>query len=115
MSGFMPWLFELRLQGYPFGSALNGALKPYVHAAAGIAEESAALQLSAPPDTTSSPPQGARVAAIQSMGDLFLGAGLGASLSLFDELRLEAELSGFVAFPSTGWYVRPSVGLSYDF
>ena len=115
MSRFMPWLFELRLQGYPFGSALNGALKPYVHAAAGLAEESAALQLSAPPDSTSSPPQVARVTAIQSLGDLFLGAGLGASLSLFDELRLEAELSGFLAFPSTGWYVRPSVGLSYDF
>jgi hypothetical protein len=49
------------------------------------------------------------------MGVLFVGAGLGASLAVFDPLRLEAELSGFIAFPSTGWYVRPSVGLSYDF
>ncbi len=55
------------------------------------------------------------VTAIHSLGLLFAGAGLGASLSVFEQQRFEAELSGFLAFGSTGWSVRPGIGLSYDF
>lgn len=119
MSRFMPWLLELRLQDFPFRSSSNRVLRPYVHVAVGVAEESAALKLSAPPAIDGSGatplPQATRVTAIRSLGDLFCGAGLGASWFVFDELRLEAELSGLVAFPSSGWYVRPSIGFGYDF
>jgi hypothetical protein len=118
-SKFMPWLFELRLQDYPLPGALNGALRPYVHVAAGIAEQSAELKMTAPSafdgTGTVSEAEAGQVTLIHATGLLFAGAGLGASLSVLEQLRLEAELSAFLAFPSNGWSVRPGIGLSYDF
>jgi hypothetical protein len=115
-SEFVPWLVELRLQ-YFFGQgALNGALRPFVHAAGGLAEVSAEVELSAPRGR-----DGALISdrgpmtAIDAMGLLFAGGGLGLSLELFEHVRAEAELSAFLAFPSYGWFVRPSIGLTYDF
>jgi hypothetical protein len=119
VSKFMPWLFEARLQHFPFRGAFEGALRPFVHVSAGISEESAQVTLQAPRG-----PDGMPVAAIEgrdpitlihTVGFLFAGGGLGTSLLVFDPLRLEAELSGFVAFPASGWFVRPSIGLTYDF
>ncbi len=118
-SKFMPWLFELRLQDYPLPGAWNGALRPYVHVAAGIAEQSAELRMTAPSafdgTGTVSESEAGQVTLIRATGLLFAGAGFGASLSVFDALRLEAELSAFLAFPSSGWSARPGIGLSYDF
>jgi hypothetical protein len=118
-SKFMRWLFEARLQHFPFRGAFDGALRPFVHVSAGISEESAEVKLQAP-----NGPDGMPVAAtegrdpitlIHSVGLLFAGGGFGGSLLVLEPLRLEAELSGFVAFPSSGWLVRPSIGLTYDF
>lgn len=118
-SDFLPWLVELRVQYFLGQGAFNGALRPFVHAAGGLAEESAAVTLSAPvgPDGRPIPEVGDRgpMTAIHSMGLLFTGGGLGLSLELFEHLRVEPELSGFLAFPSYGWFVRPSIGFSYDF
>ena len=118
-SKFMPWLLELRLQDYPLPGALNGALRPYVHVAAGIAEQAAELKMTAPSafDGTGavSEAEAGQVTLIHATGLLFVGAGLGASLAILEQLRLEAELSGLLAFPSSGWSVRPGIGLSYDF
>jgi len=116
---FMPLSFELRLQGYPFGGPTSGRVRPYVSAQAGISEEVAEVAVTGPPPPLQSESQsqsaGQDVTTISAVGLLFAGAGLGVSVPLFDDVRLEAELSGCVAFPSTGWFVRPSAGLSYDF
>lgn len=116
---FWPWLFELRLQYFPVPRAVDDALRPYVHATAGSAEAAAELGLTAPPVFRDSdqPPEvpGERVTAIHALGLLHAGAGVGLSLAAFDGLRFETELSGFVAFPSSGWFARPGIGATYDF
>jgi hypothetical protein len=116
MSKFMPWLVELRLQYFIGQGALGGALRPFVHAAGGLAEVSADVKLSAPlgPDGRLISDRGP-MTAIRAMGLLFAGGGLGLSLELFEHMRAETELSGFLAFPSYGWFARPSIGLTYDF
>jgi hypothetical protein len=118
-SKFMPWLFELRLQHFFARGAFNGALRPFVQVAAGVSEEAAELELSAPSAGDGKPIEGitdrSPVTLVHAMGLLFAGAGFGGSLTVFEPLRLEVELTGFVAFPSTGWFARPSVGLAYDF
>jgi len=117
--GFVPWLVELRAQYVVGQGALNGRLLPFVHAAFGLAEESAEVKVSAPLGSDGMPlaEVGDRgpITAIRSGGLLFAGGGCGLSLKLFDHVRAEAELSGFVAFPSPAWFVRPSFGLTYDF
>ena len=116
---FWPWLFELRLQYFPVPAAVDDALRPYVHATAGSAEAVAELRLTAPPVSQDGdqPPEapGEPVTAIHALGLLYAGAGVGVSLATFDGLRFETELGGFVAFPSSGWFARPSVGATYDF
>ncbi len=118
-SNFMPWLLELRLHHFFARGAFNGALRPFVQIAAGLSEEAAELELSAPSAGDGKPIEGitdrSPVTLVHAMGLLFVGAGFGGSLRVFEPLRLEVELAGFVAFPSTGWFVRPSVGLAYDF
>jgi hypothetical protein len=116
---FLPWLVELRLQ-YFFGpGALEGTLRPFVHAAGGLAEVSAEVALSAPFGPDGMPMEGVTdrgpLTAIRAMGLLFMGGGVGLSLELLEHLRAEPELSAFLAFPSYGWFVRPSFGLTYDF
>ena len=59
------------------------------------------------------PPE--KVTAVHAMGLLYVGAGLGLSCDLGSQIRVEAELGGYLAFPSSGWFVRPGIGLSYDF
>ena len=105
------------MQYFPFAGAWSGALRPYVHATVGTAEASAEVQVQLPLGVTSQSqgPESVRVTAVHSVGLLVTGAGPGGSLRLFDGLRLEAELSGFAAFPSSGLFLRPSVGLTYDF
>ena len=119
MRRFMPWLLEARLKYFFSRGALDGELRPFVHLAAGISEESATVKLHAPfgPDGMPIAALSGRdpITLIDAVGLLFAGGGVGASLVVFEPVRLEAELSGFVAFPSTGWLLRPSVGLSYDF
>ena len=114
---FWPWLLELRVQYFPVPGAFNGALRPYVHATVGAAEASAEVQVQLPLglNSESQGPTSMRATALPSVGLLGAGAGLGASLRLVDGLRAEAELSGFVAFPSSGVFLRPSFGLTYDF
>jgi hypothetical protein len=116
---FWPWLFELRLQYFPVPAAVDDALRPYVHATVGSAEVAAELKLTAPPvfQDSDQPPEmpGQPVTAIHALGLLYAGAGVGVSLAVVGGLRCEAELSGFVAFPSSGWFFRPSVGVTYDF
>jgi len=115
-SAFLPWLLELRVQRLLGEGAFGGGLRPYVHAAGGLAEVSAEVAVQAP-FTQDGATEGdaRRLTAIRAMGLLFAGAGVGASVSLFDNLRAEPEISGFFAFPSYGWFLRPSIGLSYDF
>lgn len=114
---FWPWLLELRVQYFPVRGAFNGALRPYVHATVGAAEASAEVEVQLPLGTTSEAqgPSSVRATSVHSVGLLTTGAGLGASLRLVDGLRAEAELSGFLAFPTSGVFLRPSVGLTYDF
>lgn len=114
---FWPWLLELRVQYFPVRGAFNGALRPYVHATVGAAEVSAEVQVQLYLGTNSEAqgPDTMRATAVNSVGLLVSGAGFGGSLRLFDGLRLETELSGFVAFPSSGVFLRPSIGLTYDF
>jgi hypothetical protein len=116
---FWPWLMELRLQFFPVPGAFNGALRPYMHATLGCAEAAAELKLKAPTvfQDGDQPPEvpGQRVTAIRALGLLYGGAGVGVSLAAFDGLRVETELSGFLAFPSSGGFVRPSIGATYDF
>lgn len=116
---FMPWLIELRLQYFVGQGVFDGSLRPFVHAAGGVAEQSAELKIRAPWRATDADgmPIAERepITTIHRLGLLFAGAGVGLSLELLDHLRLEPELSGFVAFPSFGWFVRPSIGLTYDF
>ncbi|HEX2875921.1 MAG TPA: hypothetical protein VHP33_31940 [Polyangiaceae bacterium] len=116
---FWPWLFELRLQYFPISAAVGDALRPYVHATAGSAEAVGELRLKAPlvSQDGDQPPEvpGQRVTAIHALGLLHAGAGVGVSLAIVDGLRFEAELSGFAAFPSRGWFVRPGIGVTYDF
>ena len=42
---FMPWLVELRLQYFVGEGLLGGSLRPFVHAAGGVAEHSAELKI----------------------------------------------------------------------
>jgi hypothetical protein len=116
---FMPWLLELRLQHFFARGAFDSALRPFVQFAAGLSEEAAELELSAPRGGDGMLIEGVTdrspITLVHAMGVLFAGAGVGGSLRLFEPLRLEVELAGFVAFPSTGWFARPSVGLAYDF
>ncbi|HXK17968.1 MAG TPA: DUF3736 domain-containing protein [Polyangiaceae bacterium] len=113
---FMPFSLELSVRGYPIGGPESGVVRPYLHCAAGISEESGEVSVQEP-QTPSGPiqttPRSAK--ALRGLGLLFAGAGFGASLKLFDPVRLEAELSGFLAFPSSGWFVRPGIGATYDF
>jgi hypothetical protein len=119
MSKFMPWLFEARLQHFPSRGAFGGALRPFVHVAAGVSDVSAEVKLQVPMDGTGQTPASLSgrgpITQVHPLGLLFAGAGFGGSLQLFDPLRLEAELSLFGTFPAAGWLARPSVGLSYDF
>lgn len=116
---FWPWLMELRLQYFPASGARNGALRLYMHATVGCGEAAAELKLKAPTvfQDSDQPPEvpGERVTAIRALGLLYAGAGVGLSLAAFDGLRFETELSGFLAFPSSGGFVRPSIGATYDF
>jgi hypothetical protein len=119
MPEFLPWLVELRLQYFLGQGAFDGVLRPFAHVAGGVSEESAEVTVSPPlgPDGRPNTELIARqpMTAIRAMGILFAGGGLGLSVELFEHLRAEPELSGFLAFPSYGWFVRPSIGLTYDF
>jgi len=115
-SGFMPFSLELRLQAYPLGGPESGVVRPYLHFVTGISEESGEVSVTAPaPQDGSPPPQPHKATALRELGPLFAGVGFGASVRLFEQVRLEAELSGLLAFPSSGSFVRPGIGLSYDF
>lgn len=119
MPNFQPWLIELRLQYFLGQGALDGSIRPFAHGAGGFAEESAEVKLQAPLGPDGRPIENVSdagsITAIRAMGLLFVGGGLGVSLELLEHLRAEPELSGFLAFPSSGWFVRPSIGLTYDF
>jgi hypothetical protein len=118
---FWPWLAELRLQYFLGSGALNGALRPFVHATAGCGEAVGEVKVTVQKtrginsESQELGPSVQKATAVHPLGLLYGGAGLGLSLAAFDGLRLETELSGFVAFPSTGFFLRPSIGATYDF
>ena len=115
VSSFMPWLVEARAQYFPFRRVFAGTSRPFAHVTAGFAEETPQLDVQPPMETQTDARGGTPIRVTYAMGPFFAGGGLGCSIAVFGPVRLEAELSGFVAFPKSGWFARPSVGGSYDF
>jgi hypothetical protein len=111
-SAFMPLLFALRAQYFPGQGAMDGKLRPYVHAVGGVSEQTTeSVGFHEPSELE---PLAFRAHVVHSMGLLFAGGGAGLSLRV-ERLRLELEAGWVAAFPLAGWLIRPGLGAAYDF
>ena len=115
VSKFVPWLLEARLQHFPYRDEFTGGFRPFGHLAGGYAEESPIIEIQPPQEVMSEERGGSPIHVRYAIGPFFAGGGIGGSFAVFGPIRAELELSGFFAFPRTGWLLRPSAGATYDF
>jgi len=102
--GFLPIHGELRGR-YLFGSSI---LSPFVSASVGIAQVDAAVAVTMPEDVAG--PTSAEAQA--AFGRFFGAGGLGLLFVPSDGIRFELSLNAVALFPSIGFVVEPSAGVS---
>jgi hypothetical protein len=133
-NAFLPLHLEAMLRYWPSGQWAPG-LRPYLHLGGGLAEVDLKKGDLSVRDCTEEPTRAAfldciaaqgayapendpdlpvrTLDAYRKLGDAFASAGAGLLVPVSERVSVQIDLNAMLTFPSVGFVVQPSIGLSY--